>query len=593
VLLHVWGTGKIVQLFPSFVVVTEELFSGLTHFPAAAPAIPDEQADPGQRRGNMIHRERPKPRSPTLAETAEGCGFISVCLGSSDFLRHLKIQWASRPVWVRPHLRHGSPASASSSDLLACLIAPILPVLRESDDRAMEVSILRRYALLGLLAGLVGVLALVAAGCGGSDESSSGGGNVTALPASSCAPLEYKGEGDPDMLIATDFPMQGASRTQTLQIVGATRLLLEQQDWKAGDQKVALQVCDDATAQAAKWDPDKCSRNAHAYAQNESLIGVIGTFNSGCAAIEIPVLNQAPGGGLLLLSPANTYGCLTEPCAGNEPEKYYPSGTRNYARVAPSDPNQGAVMAEFAKAQGVSRIYILNDKEAYGLGVAKNFQGAAEALGMTVTGFSAYDPKQANFRAIFTRIKATNPDGVFIGGLVDENSGQLINDKVSVLGPNAGNVKLFLPDGFTADAVFQRSEGGTPNAKDAFFSVAGVGIDKYTGEAKTFIDDFKKTIPGKSVDPYAILGAQAARVMLDAIADSDGTRADVIKKVFETKIDNGLIGSFEINENGDITGAKGAALLFTIYKGTDKLVTFKTAAPKGNLVEAARQAAAG
>lgn len=446
---------------------------------------------------------------------------------------------------------------------------------------------------MGLLAGVVGVLALVAAGCGGSDSSSSGGGgNVTALPASSCSPLEYKGEGDPDVLIATDFPMQGSSRTQTLQIVGAARLLLDQQNWKAGDHNVALQVCDDSTAQAAKWDPDKCSRNAHAYAQNESLIGVVGTFNSGCAAIEIPVLNQAPGGGLMLLSPANTYGCLTEPCAGNEPEKYYPSGTRNYARVAPSDPNQGAVMAEFAKAQGVNSIYILNDKEAYGLGVAKNFQGAAEALGMKVTGFSAYDPKQANFRAIFTRIKATNPDGIFIGGLVDENSGQLINDKVAVLGPNTG-VKLFLPDGFTADAVFQRAEGGTPNAKDAFFSVAGVGIDKYTGEAKTFIDDFKKTIPGKSVDPYAILGAQAARVLLDAIAASDGTRASVIEEVFKTKIDNGLIGSFEINENGDITGAKGAALLFTIYKGTNKLVTFKTAAPKANLVEAARQAAAG
>jgi branched-chain amino acid transport system substrate-binding protein len=447
---------------------------------------------------------------------------------------------------------------------------------------------------LGLLAGVVGALALVAAGCGGSDSSSSGGGgDVSALPASSCSALEYKGEGDPDVLIATDFPMQGSSRTQTLQIVGAARLLLEQQNWKAGDHNVALQVCDDATAQAAKWDPDKCSRNAHAYAQNENLIGVIGTFNSGCAAIEIPVLNQAPGGGVLMLSPANTYGCLTEPCAGNEPEKYYPSGTRNYARVAPSDPNQGAVMAEFAKAQGVNRIYILNDKEAYGLGVAKNFQGAAEALGMTVTGFSAYDPKQANFRAIFTRIKATNPDGIFIGGLVDENSGQLINDKVAVLGPNSGDVKLFLPDGFTADAVFQRAEGGTPNAKDAFFSVAGVGIDKYTGEAKTFIDAFKKTIPGKSVDPYAILGAQATRVMLDAIENSDGSRASVIEEVFKTKIDNGLIGSFEINENGDITGAKGAALLFTIYKGTNKLVTFKTAGPKANLVDAARQAAAG
>jgi len=446
---------------------------------------------------------------------------------------------------------------------------------------------------LGLLAGVVGALALVAAGCGGSDGGGGGGGNVTALPASSCAPLEYEGEGDPDVLIATDFPMQGGSRTQTLQIVAATRFLLEQQEWKAGDHKVALQVCDDATAQAAKWDPDKCSRNAHAYAQNESVVAVHGTFNSGCAAIEIPVLNQAPGGGLLLFSPANTYGCLTEPCAGNEPEKYYPSGKRNYARVAPSDPNQGAVMAEFAKSQGVNSVYILNDKEAYGLGVAKNFQGAAEAAGMTVTGFSAYDPKQPNFRAIFTRIKATNPDGIFIGGLVDENSGQLINDKVAVLGPNDGDVKLFLPDGFTTDAVFQRSEGGTPNAKGAFFSVAGVGIDKYTGEAKTFIDDFKPTLGGASVDPYAILGAQASRILLDAIERSDGTRASVIEEIFKTKVDNGLIGTFEINENGDITGAKGAALLFTIYKGTTKLETLLTAAPKANLVEAARQAAAG
>jgi branched-chain amino acid transport system substrate-binding protein len=452
---------------------------------------------------------------------------------------------------------------------------------------------LKRYATLGLFAVLIGVLAFAAAGCGGKKSSSGGGGNVTALPASSCTPVEYKGEGKPDVLIATDLPMQGGSRIQSRQIVGAARYLLGQQNWKAGSHKVGLQVCDDSTAQAAKWDPDKCSRNAHAYAQDSSLVGVIGTFNSGCAAIEIPVLNQAPGGGVQLLSPANTYGCLTEPCAGNEPEKYYPSGKRNYARVAPSDPNQGAVDAEFLKSQGVKSVYILNDKEAYGLGVAKNFQGAAQALGIAIKGFSAYDPKQPSFRATFTRIKATSPDAVFIGGLVDENSGQLINDKVSVLGPNNGAVKLMLPDGFTTDAIFQRSEGGTPNAKDAYFSVAGVGIDKYTGAAQDFISGFKATLNGKPVDPYAILGAQAATVLLNAIEKSDGSRSGVIAEVFKTKIDNGLIGSFEINQNGDITGAKGAALLFTIYKGTDHLETLKTAAPKGNLVDAARKAAAG
>jgi len=444
----------------------------------------------------------------------------------------------------------------------------------------------------------VGALALIAAGCGGGNDNSSGsggggGGGVKALPASSCGPLTYEGEGSPDYIIATDLPMQGGSRTQTLQMVGAIKYQLQQQDWKAGDYKIGFQACDDSTAQLGKWDADKCSANAHAYAQNSKLLGVVGTFNSGCAAIEIPVMNQAPGGGLLLLSPANTYGCLTEPCAGDEPEKYYPSGKRNYARVAPSDPNQGAVDAKFLQSQGVKSVSILNDKEAYGLGVAKNFEGAAKALGMKVTGFTAYDPKQANFRALFTRIKDQKPDAVFIGGLIDENSGQLINDKVAILGPNNGAVKLMLPDGFTTDAVFQRSEGGTPNAKDAYFSVAGVGIDKYKGAALKFINGFKSTLGGKAVDPYAILGAQAGIVLLNAIKDSDGTRADVIKKVFATKVNDGLIGNFEFNENGDLSGAKGAAVLFTIYKGTNKLNTLLTTAPQANLVDAARKEAAG
>ena len=464
---------------------------------------------------------------------------------------------------------------------------------------------MRKRVSIGLLLASVGALALVAAGCGGggNDNSSGGGGggggggNVSALPASSCAPIQYKGSGDADTLIASDLPMQGGSRTQTVQMTKAIAYVLSQQDWKAGDHKVAYQACDDSTAQLGKWDPDKCSANAHAYASNKQLMGVIGTFNSGCAAIVIPVLNQAPGGGLAMLSPANTYGCLTEPCAGDEPEKYYPSGTRNYARVAPSDPNQGAVDAKFLAARGVKRVSVLNDKEAYGLGVAKNFAGAAKAAGMTVTGFAAYDPKQANFQALFTRIKQQNPDAVFIGGLIDENSGQLINDKVAVLGPNGSKagqgVMLMLPDGFTTDAIFSRAEGGTPNAKGAFFSVAGVGIDQYKGAALKFIDGFKQQLNGKPVDPYAILAAQAAQVMLDAIEKSDGTRADVIKKMYAVKVNDGLIGSFSFNKNGDLTGAKGAAVLFTIYSGTNHLQTVLSTAPDPKLVEAARQEAAG
>jgi len=452
----------------------------------------------------------------------------------------------------------------------------------------------KRISFAVLLAA-VGALALVAAGCGGKKSSSGGGGggNVTALPASSCNAMQYKGDGDPDYLIASDLPLIGGSREQTVQMNKAIAYVLQQQNWKAGKYKIAFQPCNDASAQLAKWDPTKCSANAHAYVGNKSLIGVIGTFNSGCAAIEIPVLNKAPGGGLQLLSPANTYGCLTEPCAGPEPEKYYPSGKRTYARVAPSDPNQGAVDAKFMKDKGATSVYILNDKEAYGLGVAKNFKGAAQSLGMKVLGFSAYDPKAPNYQALFTQIKNKNPDSVFIGGLIDENSGQLINDKVSVLGDNT-KVKLMLPDGFTTDSVFQRSQGGTPEANGAYFSVAGVGIDKYKGAAQTFINGFKSQLGGKPVDPYAILGAQAAKVLLDAIAKSDGTRGSVIDNVFKTHVNNGLIGSFSLNKNGDLAGAKGAALLFTIYVGQgNHLKTLLTTSPETPLVDAARKAASG
>lgn len=463
---------------------------------------------------------------------------------------------------------------------------------------------MKKRLMAGLLLVAVGAVALMAAGCGGSSKSSSSTGGtsagVKALPAASCNPIQYKGDGDADYLIASDLPLIGSSRLQTVQMGQAIAYTLQQQDWKAGSYKIAYQACNDASAQLAKWDPTKCSANAHAYVGNKSLLGVIGTFNSGCAAIIIPVLNQAPGGGMLLFSPANTYGCLTEQCSGGEPQKYYPSGKRTYARVAPSDPNQAGVQAELMKDAGVKTLYILNDKEAYGLGIAKNVRGAAAAAGIKVVGFSAYDPKAPNFQATFTRIQNTNPDAIFIGGLVDENSGQLINDKVQILGPNTtkpksagGGVMLFLPDGFTTTSIFDKSQGGTTNANGAYFTVAGVGIDQYKGEAQTFINGFKEAYSIKDVQPYAILAAQAAQVLLDAIEKSDGSRAEVITNVFNTHVTDGLIGSFSFNKNGDLSGATGASLEFTVYDGKNNtLATIKTTTPPTNLVEAARRAGA-
>jgi branched-chain amino acid transport system substrate-binding protein len=441
---------------------------------------------------------------------------------------------------------------------------------------------------MALLVLVAAALALAASGCGGDDEESAGG-EIAALPSSSCTGIEYKGEGDPDFLIASDLPLQGSSRTQTLQIIGAIRYLLDQRGWKAGDHNIAYQSCDDATAQAAKWDSGKCSTNAQAYAGNDKLIGLLGTFNSGCAQIIIPVLNRAPGGGIAMVSPANTFVCITEGgpgCEDTEPDKYYPAGTRNYARVAPHDAYQGAAVAEFAVSEGIKNVYILNDKEAYGLGVATNFRNAAEAVGIKIAGFEAWDPKASSYEALFRKIGGTGADAVFLGGLIDENGAKVIKDKVAVLGPNEGKVKLLAPDGFTTQQTID--EAGAAS-KGMYMSVAGVPVEDFTtGEAKTFATEFGKTLGGKPIDPYAIYGAQAADVLLDAIEKSDGSRPDVIAKIFETKVTGGFIGDFEINENGDPSGAKGAVVGFTIFKAADELTPETTLSPKPENVEAAR-----
>ena len=439
--------------------------------------------------------------------------------------------------------------------------------------------------LVGLL---IAVVALVAAGCGGSDESSA---PPEALPSSSCTAIEYEGEGDPDYLIASDFPLQGSSRTQTEQIVAAIRFELGQREWKAGDFNVGFQSCDDATAQAAKWDSGKCSQNANAYAANDKLLGVVGTFNSGCAAIIIPVLNEAPNGGITMISPANTWPCLTVNlpggCDPSEPDKFYPSGTRNYLRVAPADDYQGAAVAEYVQAQGVKKLFILNDKEAYGLGVATTVRKAAEHLGIEVAGFDAWDGKASSYEALMKKVKGTGADGLFLGGLIDENGAQLIKDKVAVLGPNDGAVKLFAPDGFTTQATVD--EAGAA-AAGMYMSVAGVPITEFKDKAQEFVDGLLAgPLTGKAIDPYAIYGAQAAQVLLDAIAASDGTREDVIAKMFATEVTDGLIGSFGFNENGDPVDAAGAIVGFTIYKASDAKFndSSEVVVPKPETVKAA------
>ncbi len=432
----------------------------------------------------------------------------------------------------------------------------------------MKKSMFAVTALIGIVATLFTVAAV---------NGAVGRSALTPLPSSSCSPIQ--GPKDADFLIASDLPLQGAGRTQTIEMTKAINFILSQHGYKAGDHTVAYQSCDDSTAQAATWDSGKCSANAQAYAQNRDFIGLIGTFNSGCAEIIAPILNRAPNGPVGMVSPANTYVGLTHAgpgTAAGEPNKYYPTGKRNYIRIVAADDFQGAADAVLAKQLGVKLVYILNDKQAYGLGLAQNFRNAAKKLGIKVAGFEAWDSKASSYEALASKISASKATGIFIGGLICENGGKLIKD-LRAKNPNA---KLLLPDGFTpASAVIS---GAGAAAEGATISVAGLPNSQLKGAGKKFLADFKKVVK-KDADQYSVYAAQAAEVMIAAIQRSDGSRASVTAELFKTKVTNGIIGSFSINKDGDTTS--NVVSIYRIKGG--KQTEYKVITPPTSLVKAA------
>ena len=275
------------------------------------------------------------------------------------------------------------------------------------------------------------------------------------------------------LIIATDVPLQGSSFDSNDSTNKAIALYLKSIGGKVGKYSITLKYYDDATATAGKWDAGKCQQNGLAHVANKAEIAVIGTYNSGCAKIEIPILNQDPKGPMLMVSQANTNPGLTKSWNPGEPDVYYPSGVRNYARVCTTDDNQGSAAAQFAKSIGIKSVYVLNDTQTYGQGVAQAFTTEAKKQGLNVlSGGPAgqgWDATQSDYTALFQKIAPLKPDMVYVGGIYDNNGGQLLKDKVAVLGDNTV-VKLMAPDGFTGYPQFNAD----PNAAGAYLTFAGL-----------------------------------------------------------------------------------------------------------------------
>jgi branched-chain amino acid transport system substrate-binding protein len=376
--------------------------------------------------------------------------------------------------------------------------------------------------------------------------------------------------------IYSSLPLQGPSRRQGVAIVNGIKLALSQAGGKAGPWTVNYQSLDDSTAAAGQWEPSQTAANARQAAADPRVVYYIGEFNSDASEVSIPILNVA---GVPQVSPANTYVGLTtnEPgSASGEPQKYYPTRTRTFLRIVPSDSIQAAADLLAMKQAGCTKVALANDKEPYGTGLAQLLELEKESYGIDITSNTGIDPNAPSSGFSAATIKAHGPDCFAFAGIASDGAVQITKDVNAVL-PKA---KIFGPDGLCTSAWTNPKLGGVPASIDPLIqcTVPTLDLPAYPG-GKTFLAAYKAKYRVANPDPYAIYGYEAMKLGLDTIAklgaQGDGKSA-VLKALFATRDRDSVLGTYSFNRDGDTTLKS-----FGLYKvgASGDPVFFKTLTP--------------
>jgi len=353
--------------------------------------------------------------------------------------------------------------------------------------------------------------------------------------------------------IYSSLPLQGSVGVQGNAFVNGIKLALDEAGSKAGQWTVNYTSLDDSTAAAGKWDPGQTAANARKVATDSKAVYYIGEFNSGASELSMPLLNQV---GIPQVSPGNTYVGLTTNLPGSapgEPQKYFPTGTRNYLRIVPIDSIQAAADLMAMKEAGCTKVAVANDKEAYGSGLATLLDMEKGDYGVTITSNTGIDPTAPNFRSYASTIKGQGADCFFFSGIVSNGAVQITKDVNSAI-PTA---KIFGGDGICTDSYTNATKGGVPASLYPLTqcTVATRDLAAYPGGA-AFLAAYKAKYNDDHPDPYAIYGYEAMKLGLDTIAGlgaQGNSKSAVLKALFATTARPSVLGTYGFDQNGDTT----------------------------------------
>lgn len=408
-------------------------------------------------------------------------------------------------------------------------------------------------AILGLLAGCGGststsTSSTTATGASGAPSAApaSSAAAASAAPAASAAAATSSAQ---TIKIGIDLPVSGADASDGQPTANGAVLAIEQANargFAGGKFKLASLLLDDAVQ--GKHDPAAGAQNVKTFISDPSVLAMIGPFNSNVAKSEIPLTNDA---GLVQISASNTNDGLT---IGNDAKQLRTAhpDTNTYFRVCTRDSKQGAALAEFAKKLGFKKIYVIDDNETYGKGLADVFDATFRQSGGTILGHDHITANQQDFKPLLTKAKAAGPDAVFYGGTTSTGGG-LVRRQMADVG--MAKVAYLGGDGIS-DEEFLKVAGEAANG--SYYSFAAPDASRLPA-AKDFVAAYKKRF-GSDVGPYSANAYAAAQIEIaaieKAIKDNGGalpTRADVLKNVAATRDVATPIGKVGFDADGDTT----------------------------------------
>jgi branched-chain amino acid transport system substrate-binding protein len=404
----------------------------------------------------------------------------------------------------------------------------------------------KQFKLLSLVIVTI-VMAMLLAACGAAATNTPAAPAAATAAKATTAPAAAAGG---TIRIYSSLPMTGSSKEQVDTVINAMKLALE--DYTKGSNTVAgfkidFVPLDDATAAKGQWDADQEKANANKAVNDPDAMIYLGTFNSGAAKISIPILNAA---NMTMISPANTYTGLTKALPGvteaNEPDIYYPNKTRNYFRVVTEDGVQGPAVAAFMSTlPNVKKVFVVDDSQAYGKGLADAFVLGCKGAALDCTQRASINGKESDYKSLAADIKAKAPDAIFYGGITQQQAGKLVADirAAGVRVPFVGG------DGINEDA-FIKDAGAA--AEQVYAAAAGTPEDKLPAKGQDFLKRYRAKFGNPQT--YTIYGYEAMSVALTAIEKAGKKdRKAILEAVTAVKDFEGVLGKWSFDKNGDTT----------------------------------------